>query len=62
MDFIERIFHLSPDGGSGITEMGIILAGLSIYAVRVVRKAITVRRPVNIPNSGSRHLTPTRVR
>jgi hypothetical protein len=26
MDFIERIFHLAPDGGSGLTEWVIVLA------------------------------------
>jgi hypothetical protein len=26
MDFIERIFHLAPDGGSGLTEWAIVLA------------------------------------
>ena len=55
MDFIERIFHLSPDGGSGMTEMAIILAGLSIYAVLVARKVITGHRRVNTPDSDSRH-------
>lgn len=25
MDFLERIFHLSPDGGSGLSEAGILI-------------------------------------
>jgi len=24
MDFIERILHVSPDGGNGVTEMAIL--------------------------------------
>ena len=30
MDFIERIFHISPDGGSGVLEFAIIFALLLI--------------------------------
>ena len=30
MDFIERVFHLSPDGGSGTTEVTYILALLVV--------------------------------
>jgi hypothetical protein len=26
VDFIERLFHISPDGGSGLTEWAILLA------------------------------------
>ncbi|HUA64178.1 MAG TPA: hypothetical protein VML19_35880 [Verrucomicrobiae bacterium] len=26
MDFIERIFHIAPDGGNGLTEAAILLA------------------------------------
>ena len=25
MDFIERVFHIAPDGGNGITELAIVL-------------------------------------
>ena len=25
MDFIERLFHIAPDGGNGITELAIAL-------------------------------------
>ena len=25
MDFIERIFHLAPDGGNGLTELAVVL-------------------------------------
>jgi hypothetical protein len=42
MDFIERIFHLSPDAGSGATESGFVVAifaivGAIIYWVRLSR-------------------------
>jgi hypothetical protein len=30
MDFIERIFHLSPDGGTGSLELAILLAVIAI--------------------------------
>jgi hypothetical protein len=39
MDFIERIFHVAPDGGSGLLEMAILLVVLvGPFAVVVFRK------------------------
>jgi hypothetical protein len=39
MDFIERIFHVAPDGGSGLLEMAILLVVLvAPFAVVVFRK------------------------
>ena len=38
MDFIERIFHISPDGGSGATE------ALYIGVVVVIALGIACRR------------------
>lgn len=46
MDFIERLMHISPDGGNGATEMILLLAVSAIVAgiafrhtiVRVVRR------------------------
>jgi hypothetical protein len=26
VDFIERLLHISPDGGNGLTEIGLLLA------------------------------------
>jgi hypothetical protein len=26
MDFLERIFHLSPDGGTGVSEAGLLIS------------------------------------
>jgi hypothetical protein len=39
MDFIERIFHLAPDGGNGLTEWAIVLVCVCAclaLAVRIV--------------------------
>jgi hypothetical protein len=37
MDFIERLFNISPDGGSGATELLFLIAGLIAAAVTVWR-------------------------
>jgi hypothetical protein len=37
MDFIERLFNISPDGGSGATELLFFVAGLIAAAVAVWR-------------------------
>lgn len=39
MDWIERVFHLSPDGGSGSLEVGII-AGAAVALALVIASAI----------------------
>jgi hypothetical protein len=41
MDFIERIFHISPDGGSGVLEAMLLL--VPMIAI-VVYHAFRVRR------------------
>ena len=38
MDFIERIFGLSPDGGDGSTEVLYILALVAVVAVVAGRR------------------------
>jgi hypothetical protein len=39
MDFIERIFHISPDGGTGVLELAIAFALLVIpFFIVKVRK------------------------
>jgi hypothetical protein len=30
MDFIERLFHISPDNGSGLTELALLTAVLAV--------------------------------
>jgi hypothetical protein len=36
MDFIEKIFGISPDGGSGSLEMAILLAPMLLIAALVI--------------------------
>ena len=47
MDWIEKIFHVSPDGGSGLTEM-LILGGLVLVvgsaSIRLVMSRARRRR------------------
>jgi hypothetical protein len=44
MDFFERLFGMSLDGGSGLAEMAFVLFGVSLVAVlptlRVIRRAL----------------------
>lgn len=39
MDWIERLFHLSPDGGNGSLEVGII-AGAAVALALVIASAV----------------------
>lgn len=45
MDWIEQIFHVSPDGGNGSLEVGII-AGALVAAAMVVASAVGLVRLV----------------
>jgi hypothetical protein len=50
MNFLERFFCLSPDGGSGATEvllLGVILCGLLALLTRRFGVEAKVRRGVN---------------
>lgn len=39
MDFIERIFHVAPDSGSGVLEFAIVLVVLVVLlAVAMLRR------------------------
>jgi hypothetical protein len=38
MDFIEKIFGISPDGGSGSLEMGLLLAPVLLVAALLIVK------------------------
>jgi hypothetical protein len=51
VDFIERLFHISPDGGSGATEAAYILAIIAIAVVLALRRRIArlIRRRVDRP-------------
>ena len=45
MDVIERVFHLSPDGGSGLLEWSLVLlAFLIVVAPFVIRPGDAWRR------------------
>ncbi len=47
MDFIERIFHVAPDGGTGLLELAFLLITLVIPSVVLVilRNACARRKP-----------------
>lgn len=45
MDWIERLFHLAPDGGSGTLEVGII-AGAAVALALMIASAIKLRAAV----------------
>jgi hypothetical protein len=38
MDFIERWFGISPDGGNGVTELSYILLALVVVAILLLRR------------------------
>ena len=46
MDWIERLFGISPDGGNGLTELLIILAlfAVVILAIRLKRGSFRMDR------------------
>ena len=48
MDFIERIFGVSPDAGTGATEAALVvgLAMVVFYLVKVRRSAFTPGRRI----------------
>ncbi len=45
MDWIERLFHVSPDGGSGSLEVGIV-AGAAVALAMLIAGAAGVRAAV----------------
>jgi hypothetical protein len=50
MDFIERVFHIAPDGGNGLTELTILLGFVCICALLVTR--VLASRLNSIDNDG----------
>jgi hypothetical protein len=38
MDLIERLFHVSPDGGNGATEVLCVVAALLVIGSLLLRK------------------------
>ncbi len=45
MDFIERIFHMSPDGGSGLTESLVLLVVALVPLAFAALRASAARVP-----------------
>jgi hypothetical protein len=46
MDFIERLFHVSPDNGNGLTEAAIIVALFAaVVCLVLVMRIYHKRRP-----------------
>jgi len=52
MDFIERIFGLSPDHGSGVTELAVVLALAGSLSLAV---GLWRRRRARASAASSRH-------
>ena len=45
MDWIERMFHVAPDGGNGSLEVGIV-AGAAVALALMIASAIKLRAAV----------------
>ena len=45
MDFIERLFQVSPDNGSGMTEAAILVALFAVAGLFFAWRAYRKRRP-----------------
>ena len=54
MDFIERWFGVSPDGGDGSLEM-LYLGAIAIAAVAIVGRRSIMRRLIGYSGRWSRH-------
>jgi hypothetical protein len=48
VDFIERIFHISPDHGSGALEVTILVTVFAIPIVTVILRKLLKRRTVRV--------------
>lgn len=40
MDFLERYFHISPDGGSGVSEVGYVIAAAFVLSAVFYHSAL----------------------
>ena len=47
MNWLEALFHVSPDGGSGLTELLLTISGALTIALLVARRSVPqlLRRP-----------------
>jgi len=62
MNFIERLFHTSPDGGNGSLEAACLLIMATLLAAPLVRMATNAARRYpkterQTPGSGENHAT-----
>ena len=62
MDWIERLFHVAPDGWNGSLEVGIV-AGAAVALALIIASAIKLRSAVKrwlspLPSTRDRKLTP----
>lgn len=44
MDFIERVFNISPDGGDGSTEALYMIVAIAILGLTILTRSILVKR------------------
>lgn len=45
MDFVERLFHISPDGGTGLLECSVLVGSAAIgAALAVLRIGASLKR------------------
>lgn len=55
MDFLERIFHISPDHGTGLTEVSILVVLFAVpllFAARRNRSKGSFYSVIRIPRAG----------
>jgi hypothetical protein len=44
MDFIEKVLHFTPDGGSGMTELALFIAAVVATGVVIWRQGRSTRK------------------
>ena len=44
MDFIERIFNISPDGGDGSTEALYLVVGIALLGLTIIARSVLAKR------------------
>jgi hypothetical protein len=49
MDWVERVLHVSPDGGSGATELVYLAVGVCLVVVVVATRLVRRRRRPSRP-------------
>jgi hypothetical protein len=62
MDWIERIFHVSPDGGSGSLELTIavgVVVAITMVLACVIKVLPAARRLFQRPSRSNRHAGPS---